>query len=69
MIKILFCCAFLKKKKKAYSCGTCLEIHTQAEMGTSQSLRPAWSTMQVPGQPWLHRKPYLKKQTNTKEIK
>lgn len=55
MIKILFCCAFLKKKKKAYSCGTCLEIHTQAEMGTSQSLRPAWSTMQVPGQPGQHR--------------
>jgi hypothetical protein len=39
----------------------------EAEAGRFLSLRPAWTTKSVPGQPGLQRNPVSKKQNKTKK--
>ena len=41
----------------------------EAEAGGSLSLRPAWSTEWVPGQPGIHRRTLSQKQTNKQQNK
>ena len=46
----------LSKQKSGWRSGSKFNPSTQeAEAGRSLSLRPAWSSEQVPGQPRLHR--------------
>ena len=56
------------KKEKTLGCGGA-HFKSQAESGRSLSLRPAWSTEWVPGQPWIHRETLSRKNKNNNNNK